>query len=324
MGTPKSNRNEVVLLTMYEKLRVLSTGKRINFAFTVDNVTIVLEEVVEILLPLVQWLDKKLCDVFSNLTDEKFKNQRGMLLLDGWGWGIMDIALERSGQWLVRDKDICLSLKSDDMAKLIVKNYQDFSTISLFRHDFEMLKFVKANVFLKNISYRYSLIWLLSKFSESVEKQIKEREDRLKIMRQRLSGLCDFKTALDPLEVREKPLKLMGYSIFHEYESGATNVAGSYLSSSALDGFWKIANDRKGKEEEEGEEYVPVNSSLNISSLSDFLERISYMVREISEARRSNRTDALALFGYNSGRLPFTEDGMAVLKEMVRQIEMKL
>ena len=300
---------------MFEKLQAIGIGKEIDFDFNAENIEIVLGEALEILLPLAQYLDREMSRNLDGPIDDKNKKRRAMLLHSGYGWGYMDIMLERSGEWLVRingenvkDDERYLSIDTFSLAELIRRNPEDLLK-GAFRGE-RMVEFIKKNVFLMNISCRFALIWLMNSFFESVQKQLKEREERFEIMKRRISVFADFKDALDPLATRKEPLKMKYYSIFTETERGHSRDTGDYLVSSALNEFWKISSSR------EGCKHISYTTDMSTSSLSTFLDRIGYMVSNITVS------DVPSLWRYRSTeRLPFTKEEMIVLKELARKIE---
>jgi len=308
MGTPKNNIRKSVQLTemtVSEKLKALSVGGEINMDFTATNLTVIFETVVKILLPLVEWLDKEVHGGFGD--------RRAMSLINSQIFGFASIMLQRSGDWLVFTPDVCQSIGSADFAKLVAMKSDNLSTLFGDKWDKEMIKFMEDNSFLKHICQRHYLVWLLSEIFNSVENQIKEREARLQIMKQRLSVFHEFETTLDPFTAKEEPLKWKEYSIW----DGGHRETGDYLSPSALSEFWKIAKSRVGKG------YRQNNLDLDISSLDFFICRLKYHIGDISRAKLNNQQNAHSLWGYNSGRLPFTKGEITVLQKLAQEIEKK-
>ncbi len=311
MGTPKNSwNNSLKAPSLSEKRLALNLFHQVKMSFKLNDVALVFVAVTSMLLPLVEWLDKTLRNCLDGEIEfDGMENHRVMLLFNGYGMGFQDIMLNRIGYWMVRDDKEILTLNPAEFAQFILEKSDKLLEIVI--RDDEMRKFINDNDFLKEIAQRYSLVWFLSRIFENIDKQITEREERIKIMRKRLSVFHDLSESLDPIARKKDPMYLPNHTIF----DGGHLAAGSYLSPSALDGFWKIAKERTGGG------YSARDVVVEINSLDDLLSRVGYMVREIEEAKRNGHTDARSLWGYSSGRLPFLEEELIVLKEIVAQIK---
>ncbi len=318
MGTPKQNLKEASQLqelSARERFQAMNIGKEMDFDFTAENLTVVLEEVVKILLPLVQWLGKKITETFYCEVQEQFRNCRAIRLLSDHS-SFMDIALGRSGEWIVREEKTFSFYSSAKLAEQIVKKSHVFLVRSL-GHKTNLAKFIEDTVFMKKVALRNSLIWLLTEFFNSVEKQIKEREERFDIMRQRMSVFSDFRTTLDPLVIKEKPLAMPEYCIWENSGGGSRRASQDYLLPEALNSTLEIAK-KDGKRE-----CWLYETKGYISSLDNFLFRVGNIVEDIAIAEERKLTDAQSLRGWNSGRLPFTKEETVVLKKKILEIEEK-
>ncbi len=206
---------------------------------------------------------------------------------------------------------------NDEFCRFLVTRQKKFLARALY--DERLFAFIEKNDFLKKIAYHYAFIWLVSEFSKSIEKQISEREDRIQIMRQRLQVINGFNEALDPIATKGKPIQITEFAIFEENEHGTHRATGDYLAESVLEEFWKIARERIAL----GDKYVPYNSTLQLSLLSEFFSRIGHQLSEVKDAQTYKNNDVKSLFGCTSGRLPISNGEIEVLKSLVRKIENK-
>ena len=322
MGTPK--RKVVVFEKVFEspklgeKIRLLEigkeTGKALNFAKLAD----VLEEAKKILLPLVEGLNKSLSSevVFiNNPLPEIYQKKRGVHL---FGSNFMDIWLERSGMWFLRlrgldGKRILREADSRQLAEIMIQRRDGFLKNFLSLRGAGLLDEIP---YLRNIVfYNAMFVQVLSEFFKSAEDLIKKREEKLRVMREWLELLGDFGKSLDPLLSQGKRAVLKSYGISEETERGASNYACSYLNAEALKPFWQVIKKRGGERcfKEDISEY-------SFESLFDILRRMGWIVEDIEKAKSMGKTDANSIWGCNTGRLPFTEEELTVLKEFVSSI----
>lgn len=213
MGSPKK-RSEKYLEspTVNEKLRALSVGEKISFDFTVEDLTLVLEEVVEIFLPLTQWLDQRLSDVFGETSFlKRDRRAMGLFARNARDKNALIIMLDRSGRWLVKSSDTLIEFGSSRlMAEYLFEIRKDILKLSLFELSKGMLEIIKTNNVSEKSSHRYCMMWLLENFFETIKIQLKERERRINIMKERLSLFNDFKAAII---TEEEKVAMDDYSI---------------------------------------------------------------------------------------------------------------
>lgn len=326
MGTPKkqSAKHNLAPLTPAEQLRLLNKGRQLGTDFKDDEqgLQYIFEELKDLLLPFTEWLDKSLTDLpgFYRFKDDvKLKKKRAISIYDGEG---ISIALMRSGEWAVRfdsSRPESLSLVSGEVHELnshdlaiAIKNQADpWVDPTMDRYhpmaevDHSQMEFVPTLL-------RHAFVLKIVELAINwVEGAIHDREQRLQVMRQRLGSARNFEVALDPLRMRLNPLQLDQYSIHELHEIGFRNMtAGSYFASAALEPFWKLVDRVVG--EPVREEAV---DHLSLSSLDYLLERIAYAAHAVYE-----KATARELFGRTSGRLPFTDEEIAVLREIAKKV----
>lgn len=326
MGTPKkqSAKHNLAPLTPAEQLRLLNKGRQLGTDFKDDEegLRYIFEELKDLLLPFTEWLDKSLTDLpgFYRFKDDvKLKKKRAISIYDGEG---ISIALMRSGEWAVRfdsSRPESLSLVSGEVHELnshdlaiAIKNQADpWVDPTMDRYhpmaevDHSQMEFVPTLL-------RHAFVLKIVELAINwVEGAIHDREQRLQVMRQRLASARDFETALDPLAMRPTPLQLKEYSIWEERGLGAHNMTvGGYFTAGALQPFWQIV---KGRGNENT--CLELINELSLSSIDYLLVRIAYAAHAVYE-----KATARELFGRTSGRLPFTDEEIAVLREIAKKV----
>lgn len=319
MGTPKKkqeSRRELISPAVAEKIRLLMTGKRMSQELKVDMFPNVLEGVKDILLPLVSWLDKLIAPevAFADCPVPKvLEKRRGVRLFES---GVMDIWLTRSGKWFLcfrgsdRPKRAHREVNSRQLAKIMLRKSDYFLRRSLRNADIlEEIPFLKDIAF-----YNVMLVQFVSQCFESVKTLIKAREERLCIMKEWLNLLHEFGQSLDPLVSHDRTVLAKGYSIFGRTRHGESRCTADYLCPEALGPFWEVLENR----EPEDRGYREHVTEHDLESLEDLLERIGYIFDEIKKTKED--ATANSIFGFSSGRLPFTEEEVAVLKEIVDSV----
>lgn len=320
MGSPKQEnigQKELKSPTVAEKIRLLEIGKETGQSLNLEGLSEVLEGVKRILLPLVPWLDKPL------LLRERFRDcpvpiaflkKRALHL---FGASFLHIWFERSGKWLLwirgtGERGFFRNANSRQLAEIMVQRHDDF-----LKNFLRGAGFLDEIPCLKKIAfYNAIFVHVLSQFFKSVEDLIKEREERLCVMREWLELLGDFGKSLDPLISQGKRAVLKNYGIWEETEHGTSNRAWSYFSPDALKPFWEVI-EKRGGERSGYKEHI---DEYSFKSLFEILQRMGWIVEDIEKAKSIGKADADSLWGYNTGRLPFTEEEMAVLKEFAGSI----
>lgn len=315
MGSPRKEsfgQKELKSPSVAEKIRLLEIGKETGRSLNLERLSEVLEEVKGILLPLVPWLDKPLllgrqfkgCSVPT-----LFQKKRAIQLFEA---NFLYIWLERSGKWLLwirgaGEGRFFRDANSRQLAEIILQKSD-----GVLKEFLRNQNFLKELVFLKEIAlYDAVFLRVLSQFFKAAMALVEEREKRFRIMRERLSLLDDFTQSLDPLISQGKTVVIKEYSIWRDHERGTVRYTGGYLSPEALGSFWEVIKSRSELADyrESVDEYRP-------RSLEDFFWRVSYIFEEITKARSDGHADAKSLFGFSSGRLPFTEKELMIMEDI--------
>jgi len=320
MGTPKKKyKAQKVLVSpaIAEKIRLLNAGKETGQKLGAEGLPNVLEGLRDILLPLVAWLDKPIFHDAAFVdcpTPKAFEKRRGVRLFES---GIVDIWLERSGKWFLRFRGSHRSettyqeMDSQQLAEILLQKSDDFLKKSL-----RNVGILEGIPFLKDVaSYNVMFLQFVSQCFKSVKTLIEEREKRLRIMKDWLGLLYEFNQSLDPLVGHGKEISMKGYSIFEDHSRGTSRCTADYFCPEALKPFWKVLKNRPIRSESEYRKFV---TEFSFDSLGDLLQRLSWAFDEIEKTNEG--ADAKDLFGRTSGRFPFTEGEIAVLKKLVDSI----
>lgn len=300
MGTPEK-------IELAEKIWLLNIGKELGQKLSIKDLPAILTKVKEIIFPLIEWLDKPAP-----------ARKRGMLF---FGSRFLNVWLERSGRWFVNfgihgpdpEKKVFYA-DSQQLAEIMIERLEEFLNLYLIDRNF-----LKELPFLRDIVlYDAMVLRVLARFFEDVEKQLQEREERIRLMKERLNLLGDFSQSLDPLLSQGRIISMKGYSIFNEDEHGSHRCTEDYLCPEALGLFWEVV---KGLRSGGSDKYYEFISEYHLRSLKEILRRVGWIIEEIPKARSRGDIDAKSLFGCNSGRLPLTEKELGVLKKLVDSIE---
>jgi hypothetical protein len=323
MGKPK--RKAVIFERTYEapklgeRLRLLEIAKEAGKRMSLLDLSAILEEAKKILFPLVEMFSKPISaesHFINNPLPANFQNRRGVLLFDS---GFMSIWLERTGKWLVRirvplsvEGRIIREFNSQQLASLVFERRDDFLKDSLKGREF----IEEIPCFQRIAFYHAMFVHLLTEFFNSVKELIRKREEKLRVMRAWLELLGDFGKSLDPLVSQGKKAELPNNEIWETTDHGVHNYVSSYFCSSALQPFWQVIK----KRERNISVYKEHSGKYSFESLFGILERMLWTVEDIRKARTDGRISAEKQIGYNSGRLPFTEGEMAILKDFADSI----
>ncbi len=285
MGKPKEEfrREEVEVPTFGEKLRLLEIGKRIGKSLNLERLSEVLEETKNILLPLVQWLDKPLFPE-NPYVPKAFQKARGMRLYPRTRTGdFFNIWLERSGKWLVVFRRNYRRIDSRQLAKIMIQEQGYF----LYK-SWQKIGLAKEIPPIKEIASYHSLILrVLSEFFKSAQEMLEDRQKRLNIMKKRADLLGEFIQSLDPLVSQGKTVEMKGYSIFYRHKSEIkSRYSDDYLCPDSLCSIWKAIAPRQ--DSSAFEEFV---SKYVFGSLEQFLEQMVRILERINEVKSKGPED---------------------------------
>ncbi len=332
MGTPetkakrKQNFQPVVRPpSVAQKIDLLDFMRKAGSLLDTQNLTGVLDGVKMILSPMVQWLDKPLCELsgFSQGGAATARNRRAMLVYDGCGKGngrFLSFALERSGAWYVNlfdveEKRAIRKVGSFDLAKLMLARID-----SLIEYPMDELMasegeeaFGAGLGLARRVLCSTALVGALMECKKTVQKTFKEREERERILRAWFDLLSDYTQAADPLLARGIAISTPGCCIFHE----ASRSTNTYLSAEALQVFWDVLAKRTSKDG-----YHAQDESRSRRSLEEFVDFLTYLLGDIKKGREvvagyDKKEWAQRLFGFSSGRLPLTSEEKALLGELI-------
>ncbi|MDO8469539.1 MAG: hypothetical protein Q7S84_00780 [bacterium] len=328
MGTPrgkKQNDRPELRISTAEKERLFEAARKIRKRLNPEALAEILEEVRIILLPLVPWLDVPVFSesgIYKAPPPETWQKKRAMMVLDGSDMsGQFDLMLERSGSWYVKMHLECdggrpgyFEANSSGLAAQIIKRSDlllRFSSSPTSEQLAGMLEF------LRNIALYHSAAKMVARCFKTIDRTLREREERMRLMRERLRLLGDFPEMLDPLLADGKTVLVPTFSIFSKYRDTSSRYTGTYLTKECLGPFW---DEIRARSNPDGGSYTPFNSSHNFRSLGEFLLRMKWEIEEINKAQKQGKMDTVLPTGPSEGRLPFSKGELGVLRETVRLI----
>ena len=313
MGAPEkkgfSENKEVRELSLGEKIRLLELGKETGQGLKIDKLPDIIEEARKIILPLVPWLGKPLKD-FSRTEDvpKRMQKRQVILLLETDSFRIW---IERSGKWILyADQLWVCETDSKDLAVAILKKEKYFADI--FIREGENL--IKKIPFIESaVLYHAVFSCILTRFTRAISELLMLREQRLQNMKKVLDFFRDFSHSLDPLIGGGKKVGFREFCLVEDTGRSIRFHHHGYLSEKAIEPFLSIAKMHKN-------EYKIRSSDPQFSNLEGFFDQIRNFLSDIESASSRNRETARDLFGWNSGRLPFSEEELEVLKKTVDSI----
>lgn len=295
-----------------EKIKALRKGEKIG-GMLKPSIAI-LEEVLEtikgIILVMVSGLDETiLSEEDAKKTSLKaFSRSRGVKLYDE---DSMVIWLERGGKWFVRfygePHSKLRAMDSRLLAKAILEKSDSF--LRKFRFAFGAEETLLNELAL----YQVICIELPLCFIKNISEIKKRREEKYRLMEERIHLLKDFVDSLDPLLNKGEELKLRECSIFHTHSDrpGYSKNTSDYFHPEALKPFWEIY-----KHCPDRERYHLYESNFTAKSLHDVLWRMSRIFEGISRAEGKG---AKEIWGIDR-RLPLTTEEREVLRDFVSSI----
>ena len=326
MGAPL-NTSELKSPTVAEALRVLTAGSELAQELNLKKLSRMLEEMRLILQPLVLWLDKPISSVgwvrLGSSMPAHLQKKRIMPLFDGSGYGESpSFGLQRSGTWFVAAYEPNYKItyheaNSEKLARLIIRNGQAILAKSL-QDSALAADFPKELNFLKEAALYSGILTILSACAESVARLLREREERMRIARERLHLLTGFIQSLDPLSGQDQTVSLPEHSIWSVTSQGSSRDTADYLCPEALVPFWDHLKSRGN-----AFGYRPESVVVAVKSLPQFIHIVAHLMGEISRIVKEDKADAAALFGKQDGRLPFTSQELEVLKKIFESITHK-
>ncbi len=321
MGTPSNTSQELKVPTIAEKTQVIDAGRKIGSRMRLKGFCEILENMKTILLPFVQWLDKPVNGIWD--APIAFFNMRGMLIFEvpNTHLELPSVALERSGEWFIKTRNsdggwVFHNASSERLAELFLKEEESLIKLSLEGYRDISRYFIEKAGFMRKIAAYNGILFFVSKCFETVDQAIKEREIRIRIMKERLALLKDLSGSLDPLLASGRIVEVPRYSIFSHDSHGERRSISDYFSLDAVEPFWKYLDSRPSGRNG----YKAFVNSAAFRSVPDLIQRMIWEVKEIWSAESNQKTDASSLFGYSSGRLPFTDEEVQVIKKLVDSI----
>ncbi len=311
MGTPKLEP-----ISVSERTRLLMLAAKIAASFN-DEEDIrrryadVLEELRAELYSMVQWLDNPLKDQFpfSDPSVPSPAQSRGVVLINGFGHGTPSLGLARSGQWI-------LLLHKEHKAEVKLAESQEVfdSFFAKEKHiwpagypTYSSLEKAKALEFFDGIIRHLRFQKILTLICEGARKVIEEREERFRIMKDKLGFWEVFTKALDPLEYGEPSSGFEFFSISRKTEHGTSRSSSDYLTEKQVQ---EVLTGRQQRNRDR-DLYVS-RSPYTPRSLSELLRRVMHLLDDMSEKGDKEWP--------HDKRLPFSKEELAIIRERTVEI----
>jgi hypothetical protein len=310
---------------MKEAIRFLRLGYGTLPVPDVKTICPVLEGLKAILLPIVQYMDKPLAEigVFSGVeTTPEFLSGRYMLFFEPDSeipyWSMaprrLSVALNRAGHWFAgpfkktgRERAFYTGMTTLGLAGLLLQRIRE-RLPSMFELNKVVVKDREPGRgvgFLKDLCVYSGVVAFVSVSCRHTMLQVlKAKEDRLRLIRERLELGGRLAEAMDPLLSGRREAALAEYAIDEKTERGTRREASFYLSENALAPLWAILKKHYPRNMEEGK-YITRQYMLQFPSLDELVSRLHVIFNNI---------------GRGDGRLPLIPEEVEVLKALVASI----
>lgn len=326
MGTPRRKFvHDAVIepLSLAEKMKLLKSNQEIGswMRFDAEIIGAVLDGMREILLPLVKPLDKEVSDCyqFANGLEGKLPKKRALLIFNGYDRSrvIPTIALTRSGEWFVRiGLRMPRTMNTVDLASLISEQRAEFlNVMCVAKNYFPLPTSFMWNENMLTLATYAIIPWLVETCFELVDKEVKEREERIKRIRERIDSVSMFGQALDPLRTADDPPVIHQFGIWRHHERGATNYSGNYLTLEALKPILEYLQKR-----ENGSEYKVHEGNYSSNNIFSLLWWYARLLEDIEKGQGKEIREVVGGIG---SRLPFMEGERKVLQALVESLQSK-
>jgi len=311
-----------------EKAHIFNVGCEIGKTLDVKKFYLIFEEAKNILVPLVPWLDRPTKERWAGeVLPVEIRNKRIMsLFYHSVSEETLSIEIQRSGKWLVKiisgGKLSYHEIDSLGLVELMLEKTKNLLLRLSLNADKEAKdQFLEKLPFLETMTIYNGMLVVLSMCFNNITNTLNEREERLRIMRERANLLKDFASALDPLVISGQSRTIKTHSIWSLNSGGrggSSRYTGDYLSESQIKNIWDVISKKPGHIW--GSTYTQEVHEFSFGSMKYFLHSMSNLVQDIFKAERENKTTVESLSGYNYGRLPFSEDELENIRKLSTSI----
>lgn len=304
MGAPKQlNRFSVA-----QMFGTLSLAREVATDFRSPGARMkALEHLKGLLAPMVEWLDKPSTECFPGRSDNTSHASTRRVLPLFQRFGELDaVVLDRKGDWLVfPEKKGIACLSSGSLADYISHVRYEILCSIPFPYKKQHLVALES-MGMREVIESCAFLKYIACGMEELDKVLKEREERLRIIRDNFSFLKTFIDGIDPLaHGGQKPL-LPGYSVFFSGSCGTSRSSRTYFVPGPAE---KIIKKRNGgiSAPRANEKYVLFNENRRPEKLGRFLSSVYHTLTDVSEEGRS-------------GHEPFSEEEMKVIADFASKI----
>lgn len=271
MGAPKKELRPFAVGEMAAALQLVRESAK-NFDQRTARV-VVLERLRVLLQPMTEWLDVSTSDW---LKVRQVRGPKRVLPLFGNFGSLCQIGLTRNGSWVAMtwgegridpaSSEEIVDAVSD--ARFYILNYPRAS-MQPIEAMADMQPAVEHGAFLKYLVFGL----------KGIDDILKEREERLRTIRNNLSFLQSFAEGADPL-AHGKAMPFPGYSVFCHTDHGHSRCSGTYLVQKTVEETVRAKNKAL---EESAHEYFVSDDSYQPRNLDDVLFRLRVLANGTRE-----------------------------------------
>lgn len=354
MGTPgitgSNGNNELEPVSVHERVVLRELSREMARTIDLGKLPEVLESLRQSLMPLVHVLGKTLGKAppfnVSRSSRKLSELSHALLVYNGHAQGTFSLALARNGKWIVEvyssrgGKDTRLSLEnSEDLASSILGRMDELVGAEVAQNFILMFTNKSDLEFFFGLVRYVCIMDFFEHCYETMAKLIDEREEKLRMMRQRIGMVRELSEFLDPLALSGQVVPTSQYAIWLEYTQGDSRSTGDYLHIDALDPFRKILA-RKPSEgwtpvRNRDSKYVERSSVVEHGTLKRFVFVLSDIASEISRgasaianvhpsggALANDHLDRAAhIFNRDLGRVPLSAGELGALRSVASAIK---
>lgn len=286
MGAP-TQLQKFSVLEMHDAL-TLAKSTAMDFR-SLEARTKALDHFKTSILPMVEWLDKSIKDCFPG-REPKLRDASAKRALPLFKWvnRLPPVALTRKGEWItyISSEGALVKLSSELVAERIsVASWDILGSIPWPRKAQHLLG--AEFLGMKEIVEHCAFLKYLALGIEELDKALKEREQRLQVMRHNLSFLNSFVRGMDPLEYGAPKTALPGYALFGRYPGHTNRVSGTYFVSAPVEKQAKERNEKKSVGSDYS--YYVFEEHRWFKKLEQFLSQVERTIEDVSASEYSKR-----------------------------------
>lgn len=309
MGAPKQLKR----FSVYQMSETLSLARETAMNFrSIDARAKALDCLRVSLLPIVEWLDKRITDCFPEPWNSTFFTsiKRALPLFKRFG-KLYPIALVREGDWVMVDprREELVSVSSGQLAEFISQSRHEILCSIPWPYEKQSL-IAAESMGMKEVVEHCAFLKYIACGMEELDKVLQEREERLRTMRANFSFLGSFVEGIDPFTCDWQGPFLPGYALFWKSaEGGVSRSSGTYFVPGPVEEAVKKRNSMRLSPSQKENEYIFFNESCHPEKLESFLSRVCHILTDVSKPGQF-------------GREPFSKEEIKVVADFIKGIGM--